>query len=288
VTRQPDSWRNKVHPAFIEIAGLRREVVEAEKKPLSKRAEAVERLVAATAEKRHELLKRYPELSPAPSWAHVKGLGHKVPPAPERAARLFEYHFFKRFRIPLALALEKAKHGDIAAHRKILRASDDFWHLGHGYRVLPYKENAIHSDLMEIGLGLGLATLSPGELTECFARLCPCGKAHDENAMQKLRKRVQKKLQSALEESWRLTPPRERFAVFGAGGYIAKAYRPDYWEPFVEISRRGRGLEYIIEKSTVAGYSEESEFSFPAVLSRLPAVFFVQTPEELFKMFFPA
>jgi len=90
-----------------------------------------------------------------------------------------------------------------------------------------------------------------------------------------------------LENSWRLATPRERFAVYGARGYIARAYRPSQGEPYVEISRKGKGLEFIIYAEGVSGFSTESEFNGPQVVSCLPALFFLGGLDEVFRMFFP-
>jgi len=159
--------------------------------------------------------------------------------------------------------------------------------LQHKYRVLPFKVDEIHSELIEIGLNLGLGKLTAEELADCFRCLCPCGKAHDADALKKQRRRVEKQLHAALEKSWSQTPPRERFAVFGANGYIARPYHPSDGKPYVEISRPGKGLEYIVQGSAVSGHSADCEFGLPEVFSRLPAVFFLRSPEELFRMFFP-
>jgi len=276
-----------VHPAFIEFGELHRKLAEAQKSPPSKRSEAVRGVVAASAEKRDELLRRYPELS-RPSWAHVGGAGYKGPSSEEKVTHVLDWYFFKRFRIPLRLALEKESRGDLKAHKQIVRAKDEFWQLGHGLRVAPFKVNETHSDLIEVGLNLGLGSLTAEELADCFDYLCPCGKEHDADALKKQRGRVKKQLQTAWENTWRLTPPRERFAVVGANGYIARPYRPSKGTPYVEISRWGKGLEYIVQGSAISGYSEDCEFRFPEVISHLPAMFFLRSLEELFRMFFPA
>lgn len=280
---------NKLHPAFIEIAGLRRALVEAmREKPSSKRIEAVRRVLADAVRKRYELLQRYPDLSPGPSWGHVKAAGYRYPSKEEKIAGAFAWFFFKRFRIPLAVAMEKERAGDLDAHKQIVRATDEFWQLQHGFRVLPFKVHEIHSDLMELGFGLGLRKLSAEELADCFSQLCPCGKQHDADAMKKQRRRVHKQLQAALEERWRVTPPRERYSVYGADGYVATAYRPNQGEPYVEISRKGRGLEYVVSENDYVGFTNEPPESRWQIFFRLPEAFFVQGLEDIFKMFFPS
>jgi hypothetical protein len=284
----PKSWRKKVHPAFIDICKLRTELAKAQKTPLSTRAEEVQRVVVAIVKKRYELLRRYPELSTRPSWAPVRDSGYTLPSPEERSAKDLEWIFFKRSRTPLVVAREREAAGDLKAHEKIVRAKDDLWKLKHGYRVAAFKVNEIHSDLIEIGLNLGLGKLTAEELADCFTCLCPCSKSHTADALKKQRRRVEKQVQAALENTWRQTPPRERFSVFGAGGYIAKPYRPSKRKPYVEISRRGRGIEYAVQGSRITGYSDDCEFRLPEVFSSLPAKFFLRSAEELFRMFFPA
>lgn len=285
--RHPESWRDKIHPAFIEIAELRRALVKAQNQPPSKRAEAVRRVLAAVAEKRDELLRRYPELSPRPSWSHVGGAGYRSLSDGEKLENLLAYYFFKRFRIPLRLAQQKESSGDLNAHDQVVRAKDEFWRLGHGYRVPDYKVSEIHSDLMELGLNHGLQKLTAEELAECFDCVCPCGEEHAADALRRQLGRVKRQLEDALQNSWRLAARRERFSVYGAPGYVARAYHPSAGESYVEISRRGKGLEFIIYADGVSRFSRDSEFNGSQVVSLLPGLFFLQSLEEIFKMFFP-
>jgi hypothetical protein len=199
---------------------------------------------------------------------------------------VFEWYFFKRFRYPLALALEKERVGDPEAHDDLVRARDEFWKKGHGYEVPGFKTDEIHSDLIELGSGLGIAELTAEELADCFESICPCGKEHNADAMKNQRRRVLRQLQLALEESWKLTPPRERYSVYGANGYIARPYRHSAGKPYVEISRRGKGLEYIVGKGEIAGYSNQAEFDSIEVVSCLPRCFFLRSTDEIFEMFF--
>ena len=98
-----------------------------------------------------------------------------------------------------------------------------------------------------------------------------------------------KDLEATLRASERYSlrkPPWQRFAVYGAQEFVAKSYRPRDGSRYIEISRKGKGLEYIVEKDAVTG-GKEAEFNSREVLHTLPAVFFVSSIEQLFKMFFP-
>jgi len=259
--------------------------------PREKRAGEVRKVLNLSSQKRKELLTTHTDNSPGTPWQQVTATGYKPPSAQEKLEQVLDWFFFKRNRTPRWLALEKKKEGDLRAHKQLIRAEDEFWRLlkGHG-PVPPFKVDQSHTDLLELGLHLGLKVLSAEELAACFDEVCPCGTIHNADALKKQRARVLKDFETTLSQSLRYVlrrPACERFAVYGAGGFIAKGYRPRDGSRYVEISRIGKGLEYIVEEDTVESCSPEAEFGFPEVLRRLPAAFFVTTTEELFVMFFP-
>jgi hypothetical protein len=256
-----------------------------------KRAGEVRKVLNLSSKKRQELLRNHPGNSPGTPWQQVTATGYKPASPQEKLEQVLDWFFFKRNRTPRWLALEKEKEGDLRAHKQLVRAEDEFWRLlkGHG-PVRPFKVDRPHTDLLELGLHLGLRVLSAEELAACFDEVCPCGTIHNADALKKQRARVLKDFETTLSQSLRYVlrrPACERFAVYGAGGFIAKGYRPRDGSRYVEISRIGKGLEYIVEEDTVESCSPEAEFGFPEVLRRLPAAFFVTTTEELFVMFFP-
>jgi hypothetical protein len=290
--RTPDSWKKKIHPVFCEVAALCRALAAAQKQPQrGKRAGEVRKVLNLSLQKRQELLTNHPGNSPGTPWQQVTATGYKPPSPQEKLEQVLDWFFFKRNRTPRWLAIEKEKEGDLRAHDQLVRAQDEFWRLlnGHG-PVPPFKVDLAHTDLLELGLHLGLKLLSAEELAACFDEVCPCGKTHNADALKKQRARVLKDLERSLSQSLRYAlrrPAWERFAVYGAEGFIAKGYRPRDGSRYVEISRIGKGLEYIVEEDTVEGCSPEAEFGFPEVLRRVPAAFFVTTTEEVFEMFFP-
>jgi hypothetical protein len=218
------------------------------------------------------------------------GHGYKPPSPEEKLEQVLDWFFFKRNRTPRWLAIEQEKEGDLRAHKQLARAQDEFWRLlnGHG-PVPPFKVDQPHTDLLELGLHLGLKVLTAEELAACFDEVCSCGMTHNADALKKQRARVLKDLERSLSQSLQYAsrrPARERFVVYGAEGFIAKGYAPRDGSRYVEISRLGRGLEYLVEEDTVEGYSPEAEFGFPEVLRRLPAAFFVSDVQQLFQMFF--
>jgi hypothetical protein len=141
---------------------------------------------------------------------------------------------------------------------------------------------------MELGLNLGLDSLTDEELADCFDEMCPCGKDHDADALKKQRTRVRKQLQAASDERLRLIPSRQRFLASGAHGIMARAYE---WEAkgirYVEVFQQGKQPECLIYPDGTAVAPETSQFYGPGGLDYLLAAMGVASPVELFGMFFP-
>jgi len=257
-----------------------------------KRAGEVRKILGSSFQKRRELFTRHPDSPPGTPWQQVTVTGYLPPSPEEKLEQVLDWFFFKRNRTPRWLAQEKEKEGDLRAHKQLVRANDEFWRLmnGHG-PVTPFKVDQAHTDLLELGLHLGLKVLSAEELADCFDEVCACGRIHDADALKKQRSRVFKDLETAFQEGLRYAlrrPSWERFAVYGADGFIAKGYRPRDGSKYVEISRQGKGFECIVEADgTVTGFRDNTEVGYPEVLRHIPSAFFVPSNEQLFKMFFP-
>jgi hypothetical protein len=257
-----------------------------------KREEEVRRILGSSYQRRRELFSQHPGNPPGTPWQQVMVAGYMPPSPQEKLEQVLDWFFFKRNRTPRWLAQEKEKEGDLKAHKQLVRANDEFWRLinGHG-PVAPFKVDQSHTDLLELGLHLGLKVLSAEELADCFDEVCACGRSHDADALKKQRARVLKDLETALQEGLRYAlrkPSWERFAVYGADGFMAKGYSPRDGSKYVEISRQGKGFECIIEEEgAVTGFRENTEVGFPEVLRHIPWAFFVPNNEQLFKMFFP-
>ena len=252
-----------------------------------KRAGEVRKVLSSSFQKRRELFSQHPDNPPGTPWQQVMVTGY-MPPSPQEKQ---DWFFFKRNRTPRWLAQGKEKEGDLKAHKQLVRANDEFWRLinGHG-PAPPFKVDQAHTDLLELGLHLGLKVLSAEELADCFDEICTCGRSHDADALKKQRSRVLKDLETAVQEGLRYAqrrPAWERFAVYGADGFMAKGYSPRDGRKYVEISRKGKGFECVVEADSVTGYREDKEVGYPEVLRYVPSAFFVRTIEQLFKMFFP-
>jgi hypothetical protein len=257
-----------------------------------KRAVEVRKVLSSSLQKRRELFSQHPDYPPGTPWQQVMVTGYMPPSPQEKLEQVLDWFFFKRNRTPRWLAQEKEKEGDLKAHKQLARANDEFWRLinGHG-PVAPFKVDQAHTDLLELGLHLGLRVLSAEELADCFDEVCACGRSHDADALKKQRSRVLKDLEMALQEGlryWLRKPSWERFEVYGADGFMAKRYSPRDGRKYVEISRRDKGFECIVEENgTVTGFRKDTEVSFPDVLRHIPSAFFVPSNEQLFSMFFP-
>jgi hypothetical protein len=293
MSRTPDSWKEKLSPVFLEIAGMYRALAVAQKLPeREKRAGEVRKILGSSFQERRELLGRHPDNHPETPWQQLMVTGYMPPSPEEKLQQVLDWFFFKRNRTPRWLAQEKEKEGDLKAHKQLVRANDEFWRVinGHG-PVTPFKVDQAHTDLLELGLHLGLKVLSAEELADCFDEVCACGRSHDADALKKQRLRVLKDLEKALSEGllYKLRKPAwERFAVYGADGFMAKRYRPRDGRRYVEISRQGKGFECIVEADgTVTGFRENTEAGYPEVLRHIPSAFFAPSNEQLFKMFFP-
>ncbi len=255
-----------------------------------KRAGEVRKILSSSFEKRRELLSQHPDNPPGTPWQHVMVTGHMPPSPQEKLEQVFDWFFFKRNRTPRWVAQEKEKEGDLKAHKQLVRANDEFWRLSNGHgSVTPFKVDQAHTDLLELGLHLGLKVLSAEELADCFDEVCACGRSHDADALKKQRSRVFKDLEMALQEGlryWLRKPSWERFEVYGADGFMAKRYSPRDGRKYVEISRRGKGFECIVqEDGSFAGSKKDTEII--DVLRQIPSAFFMPTSEQLFEMFFP-
>jgi hypothetical protein len=115
-----------------------------------------------------------------------------------------EWLHWNRWREPYWLSLQKSETGDMEAYGKHERTARDFQRIRFGKRpIKPAKSDPHHFDLFEIGIGLGLESLRPAELACCFDILCPCGHAHNAEALVKQRGRMEREIRKAFEAATR-------------------------------------------------------------------------------------
>jgi hypothetical protein len=216
------NWRDKLHPAFGEVATMYRkgmtELAEIQQEarialgpdPTTELKAQVATQVTARRDKLLEWMDgqliaingRYGSLPPSPlCYPWLTDLPKKLP-AEEREARgLFEWLHWERHGESLNRTMEADAGGDIGAWRRISRTAEDWRRVGFKKgKIKPFQGNPYHSDLLQFGLsfGSGMEKLTAEELADCFDFYCPCGKCHDADALKKQRARVIKLLKAAL------------------------------------------------------------------------------------------
>jgi len=283
------SWRETVHPAFLEIAKFwgysQRSLLTSRGNGAARKAQQLRIEVLRL---RDGLLRRYPGLRLQSPSNHVQP-SSGVPSQRQAAFAFLQWLCWRRTgqSPPVLLAEEKA--GKREAHDNVQRVRDDFWRaMNAGEPLEPFKGNPDHCELLELGMNLGLRSLSAENLADCFDELCPCGKSHDADALKHLRALVVKRLRAARVGNLRRIPHRQRFAVCGANGLTAKPYS---WKAkgirHVEISQNGERPECLIYPDGLVIAAENSQFYQPGGLDRLLEAFGVESAEQLFDMFFP-
>jgi hypothetical protein len=288
---QQQSWKEKVHPAFLEILLIYRDSQEnppgSGPNQLTQNAQKARARVLQTKE---TLLKRYPELQLGSPSNHITVGSARFSSRRDNLMGILEWLCWRRFGQPLATLVAEEKTGNLEAHNKVSRLRDDLWHLVHGRgSIEPFKGNSRHSEIMELGLNLGLDALTDEELADCFDEFCRCGKDHDPDALKKQRARVRKQLEAARYESLRAIPSRQRFHACGAHGITARAYQSAGKRiRYVEVSQDGRQPECFIYPDGTAAANENSQFYGTEGLDRVLDAFGVESSQHLFSMFFPA
>jgi hypothetical protein len=296
--RRPDSWKEKVHPLFIEIAGVYRDSVKewlALGRPPAEKAAQVE---ARLRQKTAAIRTRYAKTDYTPTTTDpldtilVSGEPSSWPPTKSETDQGFlELLYWKRFGEPLWIALQKSESGDLEALRRVNRVAEDHERLRFGKGpIKAAKGDPDHAALLEFGLDLGLSILVPEELADCFDALCPCGKVHDADALKKQRSRKQKAIQKAI--SWLAAErakmsTREWMAAYGMHGLYAKGV-PSISGVLrrVYVGRMGEPACCYIDEQGDVVVLQGSKLANSSVAQELPRAFGVSSSKEIFAMFF--
>jgi hypothetical protein len=191
------TWREKIHPLFVEVAQLFREDEEAER-----RGEPADRRRQRVRERLAELSSKYPTLPDTGRTQpleviHNEPSSYQDPTEEDLAFGLLEYIHWRKFREPLSHAFKRADSGDLDAYRRVERTRQEAYRLRHRLGGIPAaKEHPQHAPLLSMGMELGLECLTAEELADCFDEICPCGKVHDPEALKKQRSRLRQAVQS--------------------------------------------------------------------------------------------
>lgn len=297
--RRHDSWKEKVHPFLIEIAGVNRDFVKellalGPKPPAEKAAQLETRF----RQKTEAIRTRYARADYTPTTTDPldiilvsEGPSSWPPSQRDMDQGFLELLYWKRFNEPLWIALQKSESGDLRALRRVNRVAEDYERLRFGKGpIKAAKGDPDHAALLEFGLDLGLSTLGPEELADCFDDICPCGKVHDADALKKQRSRKQKAIQKArywLAAERAKMSTREWMAAYGMHGLYAKGVPSMSGVPRrVYVGRMGEpAFCYIDEQGGVVAL-QGPKLANGSVVYELPRAFGVSSSKQIFAMFF--
>ena len=308
--RRSQSWKEKVHPLFVEGAKVYREAAEAmDALGRQSPAELVAEIGTRFRQKLAEIRERYAKNQYTPTMADPYDIAFvnfgpsTWPPSEQESNQAFLEHLhWRRFREPLWIALQKQNGGDLDALRRVHRTIEDYERLRFGKGpIKAAKGDAEHAALFEMGLDMGLNLMTAEELADCFDAVCPCGKTHDADALKKQRSRRLKAIQDARD--WLVAErakmsSNEWMMAYGKHGLCAfSSFSVSVATPGVPSigckPRRvyvgnigGQPLCYINEDGRLVTF-RGSRFARQSASRKLPAAFGVKTMKELFTMFFP-
>jgi hypothetical protein len=296
------SWKLKVHPLFLEGAGVYRKGVSTllalgPHPP----GEKVALLDARFREEIGAIRARYSGAQYTPTADDplaiiFVSLGpFSWPPSQrEMNAGFLELLYWKRFKEPLWIALQKADAGDLDAFRRVNRVGEDYLRLRSGNGpIKPAKGDPDHAALIGFGLDMGLSNLTAEELADCFDMVCPCRKSHDADALKKQRSRIQKAIQKArqwLAADRAKMSTREWMCAYGKNELFAKGtpsiegHPPERRVYVGEIGKQVVG--YVNDRGNVV-VLKGLRLDRRSTLRNLPAAFEVRTTTELFEIVLP-
>jgi hypothetical protein len=197
-----DGWRSKLHPLFVEAAGLKRKVVVLARRGKPEGRKEIDRL---NREVMPELMQKagdlYDSMKPngqIRNLGYLKALGlDNLPPGTVVPEDVFMLRWLCWFRF--GKTLETLNHEyelrDLVAIKQMnkLRLEIDMCRIGEvDPNKLKFKTDLDHFCLLNGGLDLGFDSLSAEELADCFDALCPCGAPHFPENLSKLRARILK------------------------------------------------------------------------------------------------
>jgi len=212
--RSSESWRQKLHPLFVECTEAYRDTVKRWQDLGSQPpAEQVAEIEARFREEMGEIRARHstselPSTTPDPLATILVDTASAAWPLSQQEMdlRRLEKLYWDRYREPLWIACQKMEAGDMEAYSRIVRVGEDYQRLRFNkIGIKPTKGDPEHSFLLLGGLDLGLNELSAEELADCFDALCCCGRIHDPDALKKQRLRIRHALKKA--EEWRRNNP---------------------------------------------------------------------------------
>jgi hypothetical protein len=217
--RKRTNWRDKLHPAFFELAELNRQFevkwkrIEQEckqglealgpKAPAELRDKVVLRLKekgdeldAELGEKLQEIDRRYGQLSYNPlAYSYLD-----PQPGQPDSDYFVPYLHWMRHRESLQTTVANDAKGDIKAFRKLARTGEDLRRIAHKKgRIKPFQGDVVHRQLLELVICYETARLTAEQLAECVDSYCACGETfHNSDALKRQRARLEEELKGSL------------------------------------------------------------------------------------------
>jgi hypothetical protein len=216
----PTNWREKLHPAFFEVAELNKRFeldyakldrecatdLRQLRKDDPRHAERVRRfeeagnqLTAWCGEQLDAINQRYPHMPYNPR-AYSYLYGASAEPEPEQG-KLARFLHWLRHRESLDAATTEDNKGSLSAFRRIMRTAEDFrrilQRLG---RIKPFQGDMVHRQFLEIIICFEneQTPLTADERAACADAYCGCGKEeHDADALKKQYARLKRELDAA-------------------------------------------------------------------------------------------
>jgi hypothetical protein len=207
-------WRNKLHPAFFELAELNRRfeiewsriqlecrqgleslgqkaTAQLRDKVVSRLREKADELMTKFDEKCVEINQRYPQL-PYNSLAYGYFDARPGQPTDDLVPYL---HWMRHGESLQRTEAEDAK-GDIKAWRKLARTAEDQRRIVYSKGpIKPFQGDTVHRQLLELILCFEIERLTAEERADCADAYCACGKTHDADALKKQAARLKSDLQ---------------------------------------------------------------------------------------------
>jgi hypothetical protein len=220
------AWRNKLHPAFFELAELNREfeiewnriqlecrqglkslgqkaTAELRDKVVSRLKEKADELMTKFDAKLVEINQRYPQL-PYNSLAY----SYLDTPPGQPTDDLVPYLHWMRHRQSLQRTEAEDAEGDIRAWRKLARTAEDQRRIIHRKGpIKPFQGDTVHRQFLELILCYEIERLTAEERADCADAYCACGRTHDADALKKQAARLKSDLQRGAIQSLAATTP---------------------------------------------------------------------------------
>jgi hypothetical protein len=202
LTPPSDAWRSKLHPTFVKAAEYQKKVLLLLRSDSPADKEAASQLsVDLPPDLQLEANALYEQLEASGKPRRRSSILifalEGMPPGTTISEEHYIFHWLCWFKYnkPYKQLMEEYKGGDFRAAKQLhqLNLEFDKWRFGKtDPNKLKFKTNLDHFDLVAAGLELGIESLTPNELAECFDKLCPCGGPHFPENLSKLRKRIMK------------------------------------------------------------------------------------------------